>query len=450
MSEKGANLNAKDHKNWTPLHFAVALGRAKCFEILLAAGADQGCQNHLGGTIKDIVRCLKSVEKSDDTPIGLIGEDGKLLTYGDFKKVTGATHVRETHLSVELMWRQWENDAKPHEFQLCERFAKEYRNFCDHPPVHQLKRVTSDSHGNPLIVSPGLGLYATRDYTVGELAGEYKGLYTDGSLVSAFSLTDDDEYGVDAKDFRNDMPHTNDGFPNILLVPVRGVAGLSTRDIFVVADQVKAGEQLCSNYGFIPYLKAFQPYVELRAKEAREFVKAHSVQDLMQCFYKVAERDCTFDDFIIGEKFRYFLETPAVIYWMLLDQTLTIDQGKALVQFALSTHTIPEDIRFPTLETMHLLVEECHSMRTLLTKQMPCLLKEYNGWIQSLPARAGIVFTLDTIPKAHNLLRMMTRKRGASQKDVLQLWNKFKTNHLEEIKAHVTKYAKMAFSEHRK
>ena len=443
LTQEGADLNPKDHKNWTPLHFATLLGRPKCVELLLEAGADKSCENHLGGTFLDLVRCLEPVEKSDDTLIGLRGEDGNMLTYGDFKKVTGATYVQETHLSLELMWEQWKTDSQPHEYPFFKRFAKRYRDFCDHPPVHQLKQATC----NP---SPGLGLYAMRGFQVGELVGEYKGLFTDGNALSEYSLSDEGECGVDAKKFRNDMAHANDGFPSVLPVPLRGVAGLSTRDLFVAADNLKAGDELCYNYGFVPYVKAFMPYAELRPKEVRAFIKSDTLNNLMQCFDKVAKRVCTFEEFVKGEKLRYILQTPAVLFTMLLDQSLTNEQGETLVLYALTTGSIPKVVTFPTFVTMPQLVEQCLKMRRLVKKQMPYLLKEYNAWIQSLPARAGIVFTLDAVPKAHGILNMMSRKKDKSETKVFALWNKFKTTQLEEIDAHVTKYAKMAFSECRK
>lgn len=414
------DLDRRDSKGWTPLQHAALLGRTRCITHLICANAGVSVENQLGGNYRDIVRCLAPVQRADSTPIKIVGEEGQTLTFGDFKRLTGATYLRETHLTPELMFEQWEHTPKPHEYPFVENYAREYRNFCLLPPTHQLKKVTCDSGNKPLTFSPGLGLFATDDIFKGILIGEYKGLFSKNSQPNEYSLADDDGTGVDAQNYRNEFALANDGFPNIVLVPARGIGGLSTRDLFVAADPIERGEQLCWNYGFLPLLKWMRPYVELRPEEMREFISTDDLKYLVQCSRKVGQRTCSFDEFVIGEKFRYIVQTPSAVFLMIFDKILTPEEVEEFI--------ICDEMSEPYKQLLEV-ARSCLKMKAKLLESIP-----YAQWIRSLPARAGIAFTLEAAKRANQLLTKFSTK---PKKELLALWNRFTSVQQSEIEKHV-------------
>ncbi len=52
LIERGANVESKDAAGETPLHFAVANGRAKCVAELLRSGADAWAHKNAQGKVE--------------------------------------------------------------------------------------------------------------------------------------------------------------------------------------------------------------------------------------------------------------------------------------------------------------------------------------------------------------------------------------------------------------
>ena len=442
LIDQGAKLDVFDKSKWTPLHHATLLGRVKQIKMLADAGANQMLESMTGGTCHDMLCCLESVDKKESISIPLLGEEGdKRLTFGEFKQLTGATFLSETHLSPELMFREWE-DAVPYKavLPLEAEYAKQYRSFCLNPPIHRLKKVIHNSRGEILASSPGLGLYANRKYHCGELMGEYKGLFTMGNTVSAYALAYKNGKGVEALKYRNEIPQINDGFINVVLMPGRCIAGLTARGLFVTADVVNVGEQFCWNYGYSPHLKIGFPYAELRPKEAREFIKHHKTSDLVECLEKSGKRTCSFEEFVKAEKFRYILQTPSVIFLMIFDGTIHLKEGEALLKISVTMDCITDEEMLP-LASLIITVKECIDMRQRIEKIMPCLTKKYDQWIASLPARAGFVFGLEMATKANSFLLQIIKKQSAkemtAEQSLLLYWNTMERSHLEVIEKHL-------------
>ncbi len=442
LIDQGAKLDVFDKSKWTPLHHATLLGRVKQIKMLVDAGASQTLESLTGGTCNDMLRCLESVDKKESTPIPLLGEEGdKRMGLGEFKQLTGATFLSETHVTPELMFREWE-DAVPYEAELPleTEYAKQYRSFCVNPPIHRLKKVIHDSRREVLVSSPGMGLYANRKYQCGELMGEYKGLFTTGNTVSAYALAYKNGKGVDALKYRNEIPQINDGFINVVLMPGRCLAGLSARDLFVTADVVNMGEQFCWNYGYSPRLKIGSPYAELRPKEAREFIKHHKISDLVKCLEKSGKRTCSFEEFTKAEKFRYILQTPSVIFLMIFDGTILLKEGEELLKISVKMDCITDE-EVLSLASLFTTVKECIDMRQRIEKMMPCLTKKYDRWITSLPARAGLFFGLEMATKANNVLAQIIKKQCAKEisgeQSLLVYWNTMERSHLEVIEKHL-------------
>jgi hypothetical protein len=442
-----AGLDAQDAKGWSALHFTALLGRVSHMEILLEAGADQTCASLSGGTFRDVARCLAPVEKDDSTLIPLLGEDGKTrLTHGGFKRMTGAVFVHETQLIPMMMLREWENSKAPeYEFPCVKEYASRYRDLCMKPPVHCLKLVTHDSQGRKLTSSPGLGVFASCDHQQGAMMGEYRGFLRINLKLNSYTLGDPGGTGIDAQDCRNEIPCINDGFPNVILVPLRGVAGLSTRDLFAAASDIKAGEELCWNYGFNPSFKLGSPYAELRPQEARDFIKRHPIEELYQCIEKATDRTCSFDELCIGEKFRYILQTPSVIFLMIFDGTISAEVGerflKTSAEAALSIDASSGQHLLPMLYIPQI-AQNSIETKQLLAQKLPCLTEKFDQWINSLPARTGMTSALGLARLANVFLFKLVQKFSndtveTSEKTLLGVWDIFEKDQCEKIQEYL-------------
>jgi hypothetical protein len=373
--------------------------------------------------------------------------DGKTrLTHGEFKRMTGAVFVNETQLIPMMMLSEWENSKAP-EYELpCEKeYASRYRDFCMKPPVHCLKLVTHDSQGRKLTSSPGLGVCASCDHQQGAMMGEYRGFLRINLKLNSYTLGDSGGTGIDAQDCRNEVPCINDGFPNLILVPVRGVAGLSTRDLFAAASDIKAGEELCWNYGFNPPFKLSSPYAELRPKEVRDFIKKHPIEKLYLCIEKVSNRTCSFDELCIGEQFRYVLETPSVIFLMIFDGTISVEVGGRFLKTSAEAALAMDASSGQHMLQMRMIpkiVQDSLNMKQLLTKEFPCLAEKFDQWIKSLPARAGMISALGLSSFSNVFLFKLVQKFckdtvKISEETLLGVWDIFEKDQCEKIQEYL-------------
>ena len=86
------------------------------------------------------------------------------------------------------------------------------------------------------------------------------------------------------------------------------------------------GQNFLWNYG--PQEVKLIPSVELRPKEAREFIKREKIGELAECLETLKRgENQSFQDFVRAEKFRYILRTPFNLFRMVFDGS--IEAGKA-------------------------------------------------------------------------------------------------------------------------
>ena len=338
LLNKGADVNRVDHAGWTALHHAAFLGNRAMVDILLYNGAKPDSKNMHGGTYKDIQNLTRRVKQVANQSIPFLYQEsnGEIvrLTQARYSKLTNSEYRFENLIDVGRLFNQWstrQKDVNPMLFDIAP-FLKQYREFIKNRTPNILYKVLSDSEGNKVSSEVGLGVKASEEYSSGKVIGEYI-----GHFCSKNSNTDErSQYelnGIDAKKYSSDISRINDGFPNICVVPLNNVNGLSTRKVFVTSNKIKKGEQICWSYGFNP-VKIFYPYTELRGKELREFFKGRDVSHLIKLLLKDAMgQKMTFKEVILAEKMRYLIQAPAALYRMILDGSLTSGQINEIKKF---------------------------------------------------------------------------------------------------------------------
>lgn len=402
----GVNLNAQDAGGWTPLHHAALWRHPYVITLFKEAHANQTVISKTGGTYQNILGLLGWNEKEPSDPIDLYGEQkGVKLTGRKFQELTGARFVNEMQCTPHQLLSQWRWSHEHVPVGQSFLFTNSILSKLTIPPIHQMKKVIQDSSGHPLSHSPGYGLFAATNLNPGDYIGEYLGAWEDYLTPSPYSLACEIGGGIEAKDERNGIPVINDGFPNVILVPVDNYKGLQRRDFFVTSEKVQEGDQFCWNYGFSIHQKVIGPYAELRPKEARAFIKQYSVEKLAKCLERVGERVCSFEEFVIAERFRYLLGTPSVIFLMMIDQTITVKEGKALLDHSLTSNCISTyEIR--SFKSIPEMAQQCINLQKKLAPY-PDLARQYIGYILSLPGQFGLICAMEGTSMMNNLIEPM-------------------------------------------
>ena len=176
----------------------------------------------------------------------------------------------------------------------------------------------------------------------------------------------------------------------------------------------------------------------------RAFIKKHRIEDLYLCIEKVHERTCSFDELCIGEQFRYILQTPSVIFLMIFDGTISSTIGERLLKTAAETAIASDASSGQYMIPMRMIpkiVQDSLDMKELLSKRLPCLTEKFDQWIKSLPARAGLISTIELALRTNAfLLKLMENFCSDTAKipeeTLLGLWNEWERDQLEQIRVY--------------
>lgn len=387
----GANLDAQDSGGWTPLHHAALWQQQDVIRVLKDGKADQTLTSKTGGTYQNILGLLGWNEKSLFEEIDLYGErKGIKLTGEEFTRLTSANYVTEMRCTPDQLLKQWSLPQKLDPPESLFAFKKTLKFTT--PPIHQMKKVTHDSAGRALSQPLGYGLFTAQKISAGVCIGEYLGSFEDDVVSTPYTLACRRGGWVEAEKMRNGIPQINDGFINVVLIHENNSKGLMDRACFFTTDELKEGEQFCWNYGFVFRRKVMEPYEELRPKEARDFVKKHTLDFLLNNFMHVGEGNASFVAYANAEKFRYLLETPSVIFLMMIDNTITIGQGCELLKWSTIIGCITED-DIKRFEEMPMIAEQCRNLLEKF-KGSSDLTKMYFEYIVSLPGQYGLICAL--------------------------------------------------------
>lgn len=385
---EGANLNACDHRGWTPLHHAALMSNEKMMKLLLDFGADNTLRTDRGGTSQDIWNLTHLFPSLPHERIRLMKqEQGKQMqmTHDEFQKLTSAIFIEENYISKEQLWSEWDSSFLQEPFLLSQEYAQKYSEFVTNPPTHILSRVTKDARDRPLLLSPGLGLFAKDPIAKGEIIGEYLGNIQENPQENPYLLAK-----TCSLTHRNEIPFINDGFNNVVIVPIHNTRGLAIRYLFVAANQIARGEQFCWHYGL--HVVKFDPYSELRPTEVREFIKSENIDELIRCIMVIATtREFSFEELVRAEKFLYILQTPAVQYAMILDGTINAAKAKKVLEASYCVEGMHQSAK--VFEKLVDVAFECRKIKQRFSL-FPKFAAVYDKYFTTLPSKEGVVVTL--------------------------------------------------------
>jgi hypothetical protein len=179
----------------------------------------------------------------------------------------------------------------------------------------------------------------------GEIIGEYLGKQGPHSYkewkTMAYILD-----GIDAEKYGNEIGRINDGFPNIVGVPVSSGLRPSLRYIFIAAEPIKEGSEFCWDYGAKQSTK-FGPYQELRPQALRNWIKEQDVSSLPDLLKRtrwkvVATGEASFDEYFLFKKLCYLL-APSVFFSLILEGVIDKKTAYALSHLRyMASATLPE------------------------------------------------------------------------------------------------------------
>ncbi len=391
----GAEVNMRDKQGWTPLHHAALKGNAAMQEFLLSMGADPEIRTLDGGTYANILKLASPLSENPDAAISLLhkmpSEELAPLTQREFKELTSAVYIDEHVIGSKKMWAFWLNH-KPlrNELVFASEFKESYLEWIKTPTLHLLDRMG---------VIPGqLGLFATRHFKPKELLTEYKGAPYNGSL-NEYVCKD-----TDCKDLRNEAAQINDGFINTVAIPLHHTLGLPSRLVFAAADTIEAGDQFCWNYG--RHSVKYGPYIELRPKAVRDFIKKESdnTRTLISLLAIIGSSgELTFEDFVRGEKFRYILSTPSVLFAIALEGDIPLSKLKELHRAAYMMDCI-SDSAPENIKNMPEIIKRSLEIKTTSLKDFPHSQETYFKRITTLSRIMGIAYVLQIVDHVNKTL----------------------------------------------
>lgn len=414
LLEAGASPNVPDIQGWTPLHHAALLGHKQMVELLIAKGAHRNAKNLMGGTYQDILNLTQSTAQIPNDPIPLIWDaEQRLLTQSEFQRKTGAVFIEENRLPANQIWDVWNAPFKAlkDDFPFTAGIAQQFEKFAGN--IHVLKPVAQDADGKKLTKSPGLGLFAKREFAGEEIIGEYQGLFRpENDLFNPYMLDRMEGGKVDSEKFRNEIPHINDGFINVIMVPIYRARGLPSRYLFVAAEPIAAGSQFCWNYGFQRF-KVVTPYLELRPCEVRKFIKSHSIRDLGRLLdLSLSTGQMNFAEYVIAEKFRYILDTPSVLFSIIFDGILNEVDARMVQRMAWNRITELNPGAPGSLQNIADTALECRKTGQRLKGKFPNTASAYIEYFASLNERVKISLGI--------LLAAKINEAVASQYDLMR------------------------------
>ncbi|GAB4234359.1 MAG: hypothetical protein Tsb0021_13630 [Chlamydiales bacterium] len=383
----GSDVNALDYKNWTPLHHAALECNSMMIQILIHKGANTNAKTHFGATYNDLLTLMNPLpaypnliwKESDDIEY--------VISIDEFQKFTEATYGEELKVTQEKLFSFWNEAQCVQEKQEDYPFLTEIRNaykFMKSTPQYYLARVKLDSEGNEIEDFCGLGIFATKQLKPKDIIGQYVGTVSVEESCNNYTL----EGNIDAEKFRNATAMVNDGFPNTVMLPVFD-EGYPRRNVFIAAEAIEKGEQICWNYGF--HKVKIGPYIELRGKELREFLKENSWKYFFEIAIKPSS-ELKFEEFIILEKFRYVYSSPGVMFKLSLEGVIDLKILNLICEH--HPQKIEQSIEELYIE-MYKTIEETLNILKKLDEIFPSISNDYWKYLHGLPSKKKITEILD-------------------------------------------------------
>lgn len=378
----GVVPHPRDVRGWTPLHHAALLSHLSMMEYLISHGANRNLTTSRGATADDIwtLSHLPTVTGTDD--IWLMWQENdkrEMLTQAKLQKLTHSTFIKENLAAPQFLWEDWHTPKRMDEaFSFAKEFIPQYQEFRKNPPLHNLKRVTTDSQGRLLPYFSEIGLFASKNLSRCQVIGEYRGEYSENPKDNVFVLG-----SIDATLYRNDMPFMNDGFGNVVGIIINDVHGLPKRSIFITTEMIKEGDQLVWNYGGAKFKR--ETYCEIRAKEIRTFITATNITEAVNELRSTHPDSYTFETVILHDRFRYILDTPSVLFSLIYENLLKQTDIEKIMELDHCNH---EDIENHSLIIKQALASK--KIKEQLTVMFPKIAKIYDSYLKDQLEKEGV------------------------------------------------------------
>lgn len=413
LLEGQADVNARDIRKWTPLHHATALGYEKIIKLLYIFGADPKALSDTQITASELGRFVLLRNKKSEETIPLLttlpdNTGLSLLTYRQYHQLTGTDYLLEPFIPKHYLIKEWRQGLlRSESLPFIGQIQEKYEEFLLQPRIpHILEKAVTNDQNQQLLSSPGLGLFASQDYHPGVIIGEYLGRVSDDNPRSSYTLAGP----VDGSQYSNELTRINDGFPNVVLVPLANIHGLSKRYIFITSSPIKKGDQFCWNYG--EHSVKLGPYSEMRPAAMRKYiqeVKEWGTEPLYSNFeYLITKlvvglgitQQISLEEFMEVEKLRYLLETPAAFFNLVFEGFLDDSTAHRLWQAAYFPACLISQSAPKELSNLVTIAIEARNYYRTMQSQDPLKAREFQTAIVENIAKKGILATLSFVASA--------------------------------------------------
>ncbi len=310
LIDKGANVNARDARGWTPLHWAAASGDRKTMELLMKVkGVQFNCLNHRNGTFKDVLS-LTQLRDPGKQKLVYIDEKGQAISCNGwrFQELFGvkAWLDEDSYVSPEVLMEDWISPASSNDPDIVTK--EEYAALRKNPTRTAAYRIPELGEGVH-------GWKSLQEFKPGELIDEYRAeqepkvrkqlpavdIDRDGKPPKA-KINYEPEldyrfFGLDALKYRSLTALGNDSFPNAAYGSSHNLAGAAKRAFVYATRPIKPGDPIHISYGNSAHTVRWAlPRRELSPNEMIAFWKDGKGSHDKKCQAAVTRIDSPFND----------------------------------------------------------------------------------------------------------------------------------------------------------
>ena len=272
LIKREADVSQKDHRGWTPLHHAAALGEDSILSLLIdkvGAQAAKRFLNNTQGCYEDIQRLVAPVLPQPEDNVCLF-HDGTTLSpcsARKFQRLTGATYFDGIYADLSSLYMLWKDGGHLAEFNNwtpSERLVAAFKNFRQTPPELYFGKQSERA-------PQGFDVFTNQNHTPGEVVATYGGSLSVEEPRNRYQDVVYKSGDIDGMRYRNLAPMVNNGFPNIINTGMF-VDGLF-QEVFLTTRRINNNERLFFDYGFGNRIGCLFPYLELNSQDLLRFVE---------------------------------------------------------------------------------------------------------------------------------------------------------------------------------
>ena len=425
LVQSGVSLNPLDRFNWTPVHHAALLGRKEILSFLLSRGADEDIRTNRKVTYHKIENLVYPAVSSLDKVIHLFWRNAQgelsLFTKRTYQEKTGALFLEDYKITQLRQFKTWGDvESESNGFLFTDLLRGSYREYLREPLSPILSKVTHDSSGIALPFSLENGLFSQKSILPGQVLGECVGEIRDlpNSIMNKKDLLED----LDFTSYQNEVAQINDGFSNVSLVPLSNEGGVLVRHVLISIEPIREGEQLCLNYNFKHPVKE-GPYVELRAKEVKEFIESHDFNYLIDCYGKAQKKTANLQEFFLGERFSYVLDTPPVLFLLTFKGVLSFEKSQKIQALYIEKRIQNSMSVNPLYETLTVTARESRELYGDITdSEYPLTALCYKEFIESVFSKNQFLASINIIVNVNRFVEgCLKGNSGLSDEDFKSL-----------------------------